>query len=185
LAADEIVSGVAGRYAGALFDIVDGAGAADRTMGELDAFARALDESADLDRLVRSPVFGADEQLKALDALLPRLGVSGPTANLFKLLAQNRRLFLAREVVTAFRRLVAAKRGGATAEVVSAEPLSDAQAQALKDALSARSGKTVELDRRVDASLIGGLVVKLGSRMIDTSLRTKLAQLKLVLKEVR
>jgi F-type H+-transporting ATPase subunit delta len=185
VAEDDIVSGVAGRYASALFELADAAGDADRVMGELETFAAALDASEDLARLVRSPVFSADEQAKAFDALLPKLGIGGLTANLIKLLARNRRLFVARDIVTGYRRLLAQKRGAATAEVTSAEPLTDAQTAALKAALAEKTGKAIDIDAKVDPSLIGGLVVKLGSRMIDTSLKTKLSQLKFALKEVR
>jgi F-type H+-transporting ATPase subunit delta len=181
-----IVSGVAGRYATALFELAESAGALDRVQQELAGFAKALDGSADLARLVRSPVFAADEQVKALEALLPKLGVTGLAANFLKLMARNRRLFLARAAIGAYGALLAAKRGSTTAEVTSAEPLTDAQTKALKEALAAAaSKKDVDLIARVDPSLIGGLVVKLGSRMIDTSLKTKLAQLKIALKEVR
>jgi F-type H+-transporting ATPase subunit delta len=184
VAVDDIVSGVAGRYASALFDLADSAGEADKVMGELDTFAAAVDQSADFARLVRSPVFSADDQVKALEAILPTLGISGLAANLLKLMARNRRLYVARDVVTGYRRLLADKRGAATAEVTSAEPLSDAQTTALKAALTAKTGKTIEIDAKVDPSLIGGLIVKLGSRMIDSSLKTKLSQLKIALKEV-
>jgi F-type H+-transporting ATPase subunit delta len=182
---DQVVSGVAARYASALFELAEESGATDRVKSQLDTFVKAVTESPDLARLVRSPVFTADEQVKALGALLPKFGIDGITANFFKLMASNRRLFVAPDTVAAFAALIAAKRGGASAEITSAEPLTDAQAAALKNALAAATGKDVAITTAVDQSLIGGLVVKLGSRMIDTSLKTKLAQLKIALKEVR
>jgi len=184
-AEDSIVSGVAGRYAGALLDLADEAGTTERVGVQLDTFAKALDESADLTRLVRSPVYSAEEQIKALDAVMPTLGVTGLAANALKLLATNRRLFLARDVTRAYRGLLAERRGATTASVVSAEPLSPTQTQALSAALKAATGKDVTIDAKVDPSLIGGLVVQLGSRMIDASLKTKLSQLKIALREVR
>lgn len=182
---DQVVSGVAARYASALFELAEESGATDRVKSQLDSFAKAVTESPDLGRLVRSPVFTADEQVKALGALLPKIGIDGIVANFIKLMASNRRLFIAPDTVAAFAALIAAKRGGASAEVTSAEPLTDAQTGALKKALAAATGKDVAITTAVDPSLIGGLVVKLGSRMIDSSLKTKLAQLKIALKEVR
>jgi F-type H+-transporting ATPase subunit delta len=183
--AHDQISGVAGRYASALFELAEERGESDAVLAGLKRFIAAMGESADLDRLVRSPVFTADDQANALDALLPRLGVEGSAANLLKLMARNRRLFVAPDVVKGFSALIAAKRGQVTAEVVSAEPLSPTQAGALVDALRGSTGKDIQLAASVDPSLIGGLVVKLGSRMIDTSLKTKLSQLKVALKEVR
>ncbi|ADZ72635.1 H+-transporting two-sector ATPase, delta (OSCP) subunit [Polymorphum gilvum SL003B-26A1] len=151
---------------------------------DLGTFERMLGDSADLVRLVRSPVFSAEEQLAALDALLAKAGISGLAANFVKLAARNRRLFALPDMIRAFRALLAEKRGEATAEVVSAVALSDAHVAALKDALAASTGKTVNISARVDPALIGGLVVKVGSRMIDTSLRTKLNSLKFAMKEV-
>jgi F-type H+-transporting ATPase subunit delta len=180
-----VTSGVAGRYASALFDLARDAGLLDRVMTQLDTFAKAIDGSPDLARLVRSPVFTADDQAKALGAVLPKMGITGIAANMLNLLAANRRLFMAGDVVKAFAGLLAAHRGAATAEVTSATPLTPAQMDKLAASLKAKTGKDIALDAKVDPSLIGGLVVKMGSRMIDTSLKTKLSQLKVALKEVR
>lgn len=181
-----IVSGVAQRYAGALFELALEANALDAVGADLDRFDGLVKESPDLARLVKSPVFAADEQLRAIDAILSRAGIGGLAANLIRIAAQNRRLFVLPDMVKAYRALVAAHRGEATADVVSAEPLSETQVSALKDALrGVTGGKDVKLVSSVDPSLIGGLIVKVGSRMIDTSLKTKLTSLKVALKEVR
>lgn len=180
-----VSSGVAGRYARALFELSEAGGESDTTLGHLETFARALDESADLDRLVRSPLFSSDEQIAALNALVPKLGIGQVAGQFLKLLAKNRRLFVVRDTIVAFKALLAEKRGTTIAEVVAAEPLSEAKTEALKSAIKAALGKDVTLLSKVDPSLIGGLTVKVGSRMIDTSLKTKLSQLKIALKEVR
>lgn len=186
MAGTSIVSGVALRYASALFELALEAGSLDAVSADLDAFERLLGESADLARLVRSPVFSGDEQIRAVGAVLARAGIGELSANLIKLAAQNRRLFVLPDMIKAYRQLLAAHRGEATAEVTSAEPLSDAQVSALKAALSGvTGGKDIKLASSVDPSLIGGLIVKVGSRMIDTSLKTKLSSLKVALKEVR
>lgn len=150
----------------------------------LEAFDKLLQDSADLRRLVESPVFSADEQLKALTAVLDKAGVTGLAANFLKLAAKNRRLFAVPGMIAAFRVGLARRRGEVPADVVSAAPLSDAQLSALADALNATTGKKVVISSKVDPSLIGGLVVKVGSRMIDTSLKTKLNSLKFAMKEV-
>lgn len=179
-----LVSGVAKRYAAALLELAEDGGATLAVERDLTAFEAMLTDSADLVRLVRSPVFTADEQLAALDALLPKAGISGLAANFVKLAAKNRRLYVLPDMIKAFRALLAEKRGEATAEVVSAAALSDAHVAALKEALSASTGKKINIAARVDPALIGGLVVKVGSRMVDTSLRTKLNSLKFAMKEV-
>lgn len=177
------VSGVAGRYATALFELAREAKTVDTVKADLDRFDAMVAESPDLARLVRSPVFTADVQGKALDAVLSKAGISGIAANLLRLLVANRRLFAVRDVIKAFRTLVARFRGEATAEVTVAEKLSDKNLDALKTALKTVTGKDVDLNVKVDPSIIGGLVVKLGSRMVDTSLRTKLNSIKNAMKE--
>jgi len=176
---------MAGRYAIALFDLAREANAIDAVKADLDRFDGLVAESADLRRLVRSPVFSADEQLQALSAVLARTGISGLAANFLKLVTANRRLFAARDMVKAFRELVADYKGEATAEVTVAEALKDGHLAALRDALKAVSGKEVDLDIKIDPAIIGGLVVKLGSRMVDTSLRTKLEAIRHAMKEAR
>ena len=179
-----IVTGMAGRYANALFELALEAKALDRVMSELDTFAALLDESADLRRLVRSPVFSAGEQARALAAILKRAEISGLTANFLGLVTRNRRLFAVREMIEDYKALAAAHRGETTAEVTSAEALDEEEMKALKTAIKEAMGTDVVIAAKVDERLIGGLIVKVGSRQIDTSLRGKLNNLQIALKEV-
>ena len=179
---DEIFSTVAGLYASALFDLASEAGQISDVERDLNTFQALYDESADLQRVVRSPVIPADQQVNALIAVLTKAGVGPLALNFFRLIARNRRLFAATDIVRAFRSFAARSRGEVSAEVTTAHQLSDAQTQELKDALKASLGKDVLLSTRVDPSLLGGLIVKLGSRMVDSSLRTKLNSLKLSMK---
>jgi F-type H+-transporting ATPase subunit delta len=181
---DPIVSGMAGRYATALFELALDGKTVDAVKADLDTFDAMLAESADLHRLVRSPVFGAEEQGRALSAVLEKAGIAGLAAKFLKLVASNRRLFAVRDMIKAFRTLVARWKGEVSADVTVAERLSDGHLEALKDALkSVTGGRAVDLDVRVDPAIIGGLVVKLGSRMVDSSLRTKLNAIKQAMKE--
>jgi F-type H+-transporting ATPase subunit delta len=150
----------------------------------MDTVQGALAYSDDLRRMVRSPVFSAEDQAKALDALLGRIGVNPLTLNFFKVLARNRRLFAAEDIIRAFKALAAEARGEVQAEVTSAVALNDSQLDALKEQLKNSVGKDVQLEATVDPSLLGGLIVKIGSRMIDSSLKTKLATLNTRMKEV-
>lgn len=177
-------SAIAERYATALFELAEDEKALAELENDVGRFATLHDQSDDLQAFIRSPVYSAEEQVRAIEAVLNQAGIGGTVGNFFKVVARNRRLFAAPEIIAAFRRLVAKRRGNVTAEVTSAEPLSDAHVAALKDALKASLGKDVTLDTRVDPSLIGGLIVKVGSRMVDSSLRTKLSSLKLAMKEV-
>jgi F-type H+-transporting ATPase subunit delta len=179
-----IVSGMAGRYATALFELALETNAVDAVLADLQAFDALVAESADLARLVRSPVFTADVQAKALAAVLDRAGIGGLAAQFLKLVAANRRLFAVREIIRGFAALVARHKGEVSAQVTVAEPLSDANLGEIKNTLNAVTGKDVRVDVKVDPSIIGGLVVKLGSRMVDSSLRTKLNALKHAMKEV-
>ena len=182
-AEDPSVSGVSGRYATALFELARDQKSVDAVKVDLDRFEAMLADSADLKRLVRSPVFSAETQSKALTAVLDKSGISGISANFLKVLTANRRLFAVTDVIRAFRALVAKFKGEATADVAVAETLSDKHLDALKAALKTVTGKDVALNVKVDTSLIGGLVVKLGSRMVDSSLRTKLNSIKHAMKE--
>jgi F-type H+-transporting ATPase subunit delta len=177
------VSGVSGRYATALFELARDEKSIDAVKGDLDKFDAMLSESADLKRLVRSPVFSAKAQLNALTAVLDKSGISGISAKFLKVLTANRRLFAVSDAIRAFRALVAKFKGEATADVTVAETLSDRNLDALKTALKSVTGKDVVLNVQVDPSIIGGLVVKLGSRMVDSSLRTKLNSIKHAMKE--
>jgi F-type H+-transporting ATPase subunit delta len=176
---------MAGRYATALFDLAKEANAIDAVQGDLARFDALVAESADLLRLVRSPAFSTDDQLKALTAVLDRAGIGGLAGNFLKLVTTNRRLFAVRDMIKAFGELVAQHKGEATAQVTVAEQLKDEHVQSLRSALKAVSGKNVSLDIKVDPAIIGGLIVKLGSRMVDSSLRTKLNAIKHAMKEAR
>lgn len=185
MATDEpIMAGVAGRYASALFELAEEERQLPAAEKDLAAFQELLDESEDLRRLVRSPVFSSEEQGAALSAVLERAGIGGLVANFLKLIVRNRRLFAIPEIIRAFRSMCARARGEVEADVVSAFPLKDDQMQALKSTLKSTVGKDVQVSVKVDPALLGGLVVKIGSRMIDSSLRTKLNSLKTRMKEV-
>jgi F-type H+-transporting ATPase subunit delta len=176
---------MAGRYATALFDLARETNAIDAVKSDLERFDALVAEVADLSRLVRSPVFSADEQSHALGAVLDQAGIGGVAANFLKLVTANRRLFAVRDMIKGYRELVAIHKGEATAEVTVAEKLKDEHVEALRAALKSVSGKDVDLDIKIDPAIIGGLVVKLGSRMVDTSLRTKLNAIKHAMKEAR
>ncbi len=176
---------MAGRYATALFDLARDTNAIDAVKADLERFDALVAENPDLNRLVRSPVFSAAEQLQALSAVLDRARIGGLAAKFLKLVTMNRRLFAARDMVRGYRELVARHKGEATAEVTVAERLKDDHVAALKSALKAVSGKDVDLNIKIDPAIIGGFVVKLGSRMVDTSLRTKLNAIRHAMKEAR
>jgi F-type H+-transporting ATPase subunit delta len=177
---------MAGRYAHALFELALEEKATDAVRQDLDAFDTLIAGSPDLARLVGSPVFGADEQLAALSAILNKAGIKGLAANFLRAITTNRRLFAVRDMVRAYRALVARHKGEVIAQVTVAETLSDANLGALKDALkSATGGKDIDFNVRIDPAIIGGLIVKVGSRMIDSSLRTKLNAIKIAMKEAR
>ena len=185
MAENPSVSGVSGRYATALFELARDEKSIDTVKADLDRFDAMLADSADLKRLVRSPVFSSEDQLKALAPILERSGIGGLAAQFVKLSAANRRLFAIRDMVRAYRELVAREKGEATANVTVAEQLKPEHLAALRAALKAVSGKEVDLDVKIDPAIIGGLVVKLGSRMVDASLRTKLNAMKHAMKEAR
>lgn len=182
---ENIVTGMAGRYASALFDLAQEHKAIDSVAADLKTFDSLIAESADLQRLVRSPAFTAEEQTRALAAVLDKAGVTALAANFLKLVAAKRRLFAVRDMIGDYAKLVDAAKGVKRAEVVVAEPLGDSHLAALKEALRQVSGgQSVELSVKVDPSIIGGLVVRLGSRMVDGSLRTKLNSIRNRMKEV-
>jgi F-type H+-transporting ATPase subunit delta len=178
------VSGVAERYASAFFDLARERSEIDRVEGQLQSVAAMLDDSADFRRLVASPVFAAEDQERAIGAIAEKAGIGGLTGNFLRLVARNRRLFALRDMIRGFRQMAAEHRGEVTAEVTSAHPLGDDHVAALKAALKQKLGKDVTLETSVNPALLGGLVVKIGSRMIDTSLRTRLMNVKTRLKEV-
>ena len=182
---EPIISGMAGRYATALFELARDERTLDSTQADLDRFDKLVAEVADLERLVRSPVFSADEQGKALSSILEQAKIGGTVAKFLKLITKNRRLFAVNDMAKAFRQLVSQHKGETRAEVTVAEPLSDTHLNALKDALKSTTKKDVALDVKIDPSILGGLKVKLGSRMVDASLKTKLNSIKLAMKEAR
>ena len=179
-----MVSGVAGRYARSLFELAAEADVISATETDLGRFEALLEGSEDLQRLIKSPVFSSDEQLKAIDSVLGYAKIEGLAGNFLRVVAQNRRLFAVPLMIRAFREIAADARGEATAEVTAAHALSADQERALRSALKEVVGKDVTLKVTVDPSLLGGLVVRVGSRQIDTSLKTKLNSLKFALKEV-
>lgn len=182
MATDEPISdSVAGRYASALFDLAKEAGSVPAIESDLAGLKQLIDGSADFRRVIESPVFTSDEQAQVVELVLAKAGIGGLTANFIKLIARNGRLAALPAIISAFRTLAARDRGEVTAEVASAVALSDDQIAALKQTLKASVGKDVALATKVDPSLIGGLVVKIGSRMVDSSLKTKLSNLKLTL----
>lgn len=175
---------MAGRYAVALFELARESNKLKQVETDLKRFGDLLESSEDLTRLVRSPVFSADDQQRALDAVVKKAGLKAPTVNFLALVARNRRLFAVSDMIRAFFVLLAQHRGEVTANVASASKLSAAQERSLKTALKSAIGQDVQIDTTVDPDLLGGLVVKVGSRMIDTSLRTKLNNMKYAMKEV-
>jgi F-type H+-transporting ATPase subunit delta len=181
---DKTVSGMAGRYASALFDLATEAGQVDQVQADLARFKALLDGSDDLKRLVKSPVFSAEDQAKAVAAILDKAGIGGLAGNLIKVVASNRRLFAVEGVILGFNALVARSRGEITAEVTVAEALSATHSKTLSAALKDVLGKEPRIEVKVDPAILGGLIVKVGSRMIDTSLRTKLNSIRTAMKEV-
>jgi F-type H+-transporting ATPase subunit delta len=177
-------SGLAGRYASALFELADQNKALDQVASDLSALKQMLAESPDLVRMVRSPVLSRADQSKAMNALMVQAGMSDLTQRFVGLVAQNRRLFALGSMIDAFLAELARRRGQQTAQVVSAHRLSDAQVQQLTDALRGSLGSQIDVRVTVDPSLIGGMIVKVGSRMIDSSVRTKLNKLQIAMKGV-
>jgi F-type H+-transporting ATPase subunit delta len=177
------VSGVSGRYATALFELAEEAGRLEDVERQLGVLSQALSDSEDLRRLVASPLYSREDQGRAMAALCDAMEVGAPTKNLVGLMAAKRRLFALGEVIRDFNALLAQKRGVIGAEVRSAKPLTDAQRAALAKAVGEATGREIRLEEFVDESLIGGLVVKVGSRMVDTTVRARLNQLQTAMKE--
>jgi F-type H+-transporting ATPase subunit delta len=178
------VSGLAQRYAAALFDLADEQKALDEVAGDLKRLRAMLRESADLRRLVRSPVLSREAQAKAMGALAQAAGLGRLTQNFLGLAARNRRLFAVPEMIEAYLARLAERRGEVTAEVVAASPLDERQRARLDEQLRAAVGAKVAVDVRVDPSLLGGMIVKVGSRMVDASLKSKLHRLQIAMKGV-
>ncbi|OUR76876.1 ATP synthase F1 subunit delta [Alphaproteobacteria bacterium 46_93_T64] len=178
------VSGIAGRYATALFELASDAKQVDAVASDLATIRTSMNGSADLARLVRSPLVSRDDQERAILAVLEMLGVSDLVRRFVGTVAQNRRLFALADMIDAFGKLLAADRGEVIAKVVSAKKLTVKQMEALTKELKSAIGSDVAIEAEVDTSLIGGLVVKVGSRMVDSSIRTKLQNLKFAMKGV-
>lgn len=179
-----ISADIAGRYAQALFDLVKESGGIDALSAQLDDLGNAIEQSAELRNLLVSPIYTRDQQETAIGALAHKMGLDAALGNTLRLMAGNRRLFALPQLVRRLRDLIADERGEVTADVVSAQALSAEQQKRLSDTLASKSGKKVKLNTRVDESLIGGMIVKLGSQMIDSSIRSKLASLQNAMKEV-
>lgn len=177
-------TGVAGRYATALFELADAEKQLDRVADDLLALGRMIEASPDLKRLIRSPVISRDDQRKAMAAIAAKADFSVFTGNFIGVVARNRRLFALPAMIGAYRALLAARKGEVTAEVVSARALTGKQAERLGQQLKKAIGTDVAVDAKVDAGLLGGLIVKVGSRMIDSSLRTKLQRLRFAMKGI-
>jgi F-type H+-transporting ATPase subunit delta len=175
---------MAGRYATALFELALEERAIDAVKADLDRFDALIRESADLRRLVRSPAFTAEAQSRALAAVLEKAGIGGLTGRFLQVVSANRRLFAVQDIIKAVRKLVAEHKGEVSADLTLAERPSEQHLGAIKSALNLVTKKDVQVDVRVDPSIIGGLIVKLGSRMVDSSLRTKLNSIKHAMKEV-
>ena len=178
------VSGVAQRYATALFELARDNDSLEIVARDVRSLRTMLDESEDLRRLVQSPVFSAADQQRAIGAVAERAGIGALVGNFVRLVARNRRLFALPGMLRGFQDLLAGHRGELTADVTSAYPLADEHTRALKEALRDNLGKDVTINARVDPAILGGLIVKVGSRMIDNSLRTRLTTMKTRLKEV-
>lgn len=181
-AQDTGLSGLADRYAAALFALADERGALDPVAADLKRIQTLIGASADLRTLLRSPVLSRTDQARALAAVLDRLGVNPMVKNLIGLMARNRRLFVLEKTIAAYRERLARHRGEVSAEVTSAIPLKPEHLEAVRESVKRVVGRDVALEAKVDPALIGGLIVKVGSRMLDNSLRTKLQNLELALK---
>ena len=179
-----ISASIAGRYAQALFDIVKESGGIDQLATQINDLKAALQGSDALRDMISSPIYTRSQQQSAIRAVATRMELAAPLANTLALMAQNRRLFALPQLIARLQALIADDRGEVTADVVSAVPLSDDQKQRLTATLAEKSGKTVKLNTSVDESLIGGMIVKLGSQMIDSSIKSKLASLQNAMKEV-
>ena len=179
------ISGVSQRYAQALFSLAQEQNSTDSVAAALGDFGEMIAQNADLKRFIASPVFSAEEQLKAVTAILKEYNFGGVTANFIKLVAAKRRLFVLPEMIRAYIALNNKAKGIKQAQVTVAAPLSPDHSAALEGALRQVSGgRTVKVNVKVDPSIIGGIVVRLGSRMVDASLKTKLNSLRTRMKEV-
>jgi F-type H+-transporting ATPase subunit delta len=183
-AQDSVLTQIARPYASALFDIANSSNSIPQVEAGLSAIASLASDSQDFSRFLRSPVISADKKAAAVQTILEKAKVDKTVANFVNVVARNGRLFALPAIISAFRERAAEARGEVTADVTSAAPLTADQVATLADTLKAKIGKSVTLNQHVDPSLIGGLVVKVGSQMIDSSLKTKLTAMKIAMKEV-
>lgn len=181
---DSNLSGFAGRYATALFELAKETGVVDAVAADLTAFDTLITSHADMHRFVTSPVFGADEQVAALKPILDKIGIQGLTAKFLLLVASKRRLFAVRAMIRAFKALVDRDRGIVRATVTLAEAPSSKSLDAIKAALKDVAGHETEIDLAINPEIIGGVIVQIGSKMVDSSIRTKLNGIRTAMKEV-
>jgi F-type H+-transporting ATPase subunit delta len=181
---NSVLTQIARPYAAALFDLSQSEGSVDAVESGLVEIQKLSAESDDFRRFLRSPVISADLKSSAAEAILSKAKLNPTVTNFVKVVARNGRLFALPAIIKAFQELAAEGRGEVTADVTSAAPLTSAQLKSLADTLKQKIGKTVTLTEHVDPSLIGGLQVKVGSQMIDSSLKTKLTAMKIAMKEV-
>ena len=179
-----ISTGIAARYATAVYDLAKEGKAVKTLEGDIDTLSTALAESADLSALIHSPIYSREQQGAAITAVAKKAGLSDLMTNTLALMAEKRRLFVVPQLIAALRAIIAEDKGEVTADVVTAKALTKAQSDKLAKTLKARMGKDVTINAAVDESLIGGMIVKVGSKMIDTSIRSKLASLQNAMKEV-
>jgi F-type H+-transporting ATPase subunit delta len=179
-----LTSGVAGRYATALFEIANEASTLTAVEADLSALEAALAESGELRELISSPIYTREQQAAVMDELSAQMKIGKEVANTVALMASKRRLFVLPELIAAVKALAAEARGEISADVTAAKALTKAQQESLAKALSKSSGKDVTINMSVDKDIIGGLIVKMGSKMIDTSVASKLANLQNAMKEV-
>lgn len=178
------VGDVAARYASALYDLADENSVIDAVAGDLSSLQTMINDSEDFGRFIKSPVLSRIDQSKGIAAIAEKAQLAPITTKFLGLVASNRRLFALPGMITGFHAILADRRGQATAHVTSAAPLSDTQTASLVGALKKSIGRNVDVAANVDPSILGGLIVKVGSRMVDSSLKSKLQRLKLAMKGV-
>ncbi len=183
-ATSSVLATIARPYAHALFDLATEAKKVSAVESDLEVIEKLVGESDDFSSFLRSPLIATDVKGAAIDAIVSKAGLGDMVANFVRLVARNGRLFVLPTMISAFRDLAAKARDELRAEVTSASPLNKTQLSSLAKTLKSRLGKTVTLDTHVDPTLIGGLVVKVGSQMIDSSLKTKLGAMRIAMKEV-
>ena len=179
-----ISTSIADRYASAVFDLAKDGKKLKALETDVDALGAALDDSSDFADLISSPIYGRDAQGAAITAIAKKMELSPVVSNTLALMAQKGRLFVLPQLVEQLREKIAEEKGEVTADVTAAKALTKAQSDKLAKTLKEQIGKTVKINTTVDESLIGGLIVKVGSKMIDTSIRSKLDALQNTMKEV-